>query len=285
MIRSFRHSLRPWFRQFENRLRFPRTVIGRDTFIERGSRIDRKAVIGSRCAIFSSEVTGASALGSQVQIARGCRVGDSRLSTGCRLAAHSQVYQSHLDAHVAVQEQCQLTQVRVGRCSYIAREAYLNDVTAGSFCSIGPRTLIGFGEHPHDFVSTSPAFYSTRAQCGITFASEDSFVERRPIRLGHDVWIGAQVFIRDGVSIGNGAIVAAGAVVTADVPPYAIVAGVPARFLRSRFSDETTAELQALGWWDWQEEKLHAGQPFMAARDPGAFLDWARRNTPFEPKH
>ena len=64
---------------------------------------------------------------------------------------------------------------------------------------------------------------------------EQGFEEERPVYIGNDVWIGDRVLIFPGVHIGDGSIIAAGAVVTKDVPPYSIVAGVPARKIRDRF--------------------------------------------------
>jgi len=74
--------------------------------------------------------------------------------------------------------------------------------------------------------------------------------------VGNDVWIGNGAKIRGGVSIGNGAVVGAGAVVTKDVDPYAVVAGVPAEFIRYRFDESVRRRLEATRWWDWPEEKL-----------------------------
>jgi serine acetyltransferase len=70
------------------------------------------------------------------------------------------------------------------------------------------------------------------------------------------VWIGHGAIILPGVKIGHGAVVAAGAVVSRDVPPHAIVAGVPARFLKWRFPPEISQRILALAWWDWEHERL-----------------------------
>ena len=68
--------------------------------------------------------------------------------------------------------------------------------------------------------------------------------------IGNDVWIGLNATILDGVTIGDGAIVAAGAVVTKDVPPYAVVAGVPAKIIKYRFTESQIDFLLKFRWWE-----------------------------------
>lgn len=77
------------------------------------------------------------------------------------------------------------------------------------------------------------------------------FISNAPVTVGNDVWIGQGVFIKSGVSIGDGAIIAARSVVTRDVEPYAIVAGVPAKRLRSRFDDELVKRFLDIKWWNY----------------------------------
>lgn len=70
--------------------------------------------------------------------------------------------------------------------------------------------------------------------------------------VGNDVWLGYEALVMPGVRIGDGVIVAARAVVTADVGPYTVVGGNPARPIRRRFSDEVIEELLHIRWWDWE---------------------------------
>jgi chloramphenicol O-acetyltransferase type B len=194
------------------------------------------------------------------------------------------LFNSTLADHVQLQRQTTVTDTNIARYTYVARHAYLNLVTIGSFCSVGPSVLAGLGEHPIDLGTTSPAFYSTRRQCGASFARVDHFPERRPIIVGNDVWLGARAFIRDGVTIGDGAIIAAGAVVTHDVPPYAIVGGTPAKLIRLRFAEPIILRLQSVAWWTWPDERLREAQPFLASRNINAFLDWAETIAPSAPE-
>src|SRR5690606_12842951 len=121
-----------------------------------------------------------------------------------------------------------------------ARNTQISDARIGRFCSIGSDARIGLGgTHPTDRVSTHPAFYSPMPRSQLTFAQKASFEEYPgSVIIGNDVWIGAGATIVDGVSIGDGAIVAARSMVTKDVPPYAIVGGVPSKLIRYRIPEE-----------------------------------------------
>ena len=150
-----------------------------------------------------------------------------------------------------------LDNVKLGNFTYVAENTYINYATIGHFCSIGPFTKIGLGKHPtKTFVSTHPMFFSPHKQAQISLVKKSLFDEEEPIIIGNDVWIGSSVLITDGVHIGDGAVIAAGAVVTKDVPPYAIVGGIPAKVIKYRFNDETIEQLLQAKWWNWNFEKI-----------------------------
>lgn len=150
---------------------------------------------------------------------------------------------------------------QVGDCeiddfTYIGSNAVINMTKIGKFCSIGPNFFCGFGVHPTNGISTSPAFYSTNNQCGISFSTENKIIENLPITIGNDVFIGMNVTVLDGIKIGDGAVIGAGAVVSKDIPPYAIAVGGPVQVIKYRFDEQTIEELLKIKWWDFEPEKL-----------------------------
>ena len=131
-------------------------------------------------------------------------------------------------------------------------------LTIGPFCAFahGVRIFMNGGTHAMDGFSTFPFnIFGHGWEDGFDPATWDA-VRKGDTVIGPDVWIGDHATVMPGVTIGAGAIVAAMSVVTKDVPPYAIVAGNPARAVRARFGEDTVRRLLAVAWWDWDAAKV-----------------------------
>lgn len=174
-----------------------------------------------------------------------------------------------------IKERVAFSDSQLGDYSYVERQAEVIYAKIGKFCCIAANARINALEHPLERVSQHKMTY--RANEYFLGAKLDSeFRARRQGKLvetGNDVWIGHGAIIKPGVKIGHGAVVAAGAIVTRDVPAYAIVAGVPARFLRWRFEPKVSARIIALAWWDWEHDRLAAAVEDMRLLSADAFVE------------
>ena len=134
---------------------------------------------------------------------------------------------------------------------------FLHNVTIGRYCCLAAGIWIAPQDHPLKWLTSSSIVYGTSLFNWFKRNGHDKRVTPRfhdhtkPVEIGNDVWIGHGVFVKGGVKIGDGAVVAAQAVVTKDVPPYAVVGGVPAKVIKYRFDEETIKELLELKWWDY----------------------------------
>lgn len=154
--------------------------------------------------------------------------------------------------------------LQIGKMSYIRSDSeLLNVARIGRFCSIGNGVVIGQERtgHPLDWVSSHPFQFTGTA---LQYVGEG-----KPVEIGHDVWIGREAMILEGVNVATGAVIAARALVTRDVPPYAVVAGTPARVLRYRHPPQVIAALLASAWWDLPVSVLRD----LPLNDPRSFLN------------
>jgi virginiamycin A acetyltransferase len=125
----------------------------------------------------------------------------------------------------------------------------------GRFCSIasGATFVLNGGNHLTETVSSYPfAIFGS----GWEHAMPEAWPNRGDIVVGHDVWIGFGATLMPGVTVGDGAVIAARSVVASDVPPYAVVAGNPARVVRLRHPEADVARLLQVRWWDWPVERI-----------------------------
>ena len=150
-----------------------------------------------------------------------------------------------------------LNNSHIGKYTRIGLHSEVTNATVGNFSVIAMDTVVGAGAHPTNLMSPHLIFYKKGAwQWHEDWIGKIDFNENKPIHIGNDVWIGRRCIIMDGVTIGDGAFVAAGAIVTKDVPPFAIVGGIPAKVIKYRFPEEVIKKLMEIQWWNLPDEEI-----------------------------
>ncbi len=174
------------------------------------------------------------------------------------------VRDSQLGRYTEIGARTQFAESQLGDYSYIVNDGDVIYTAIGKFCSIAAHVRINPGNHPMERASQAHFTYRSSAYWPGLEKDECEFFDWRrsqPVSIGHDVWIGHGAIVLPGISIGTGAVLAAGAVVTKDVPGYTIVAGVPAKPIRRRFTPDIEAAFIELAWWDWSHERLREALP------------------------
>lgn len=187
---------------------------------------------------------------------QGARVKNSQLGEHCSVGNFSRVDDSILDDFIRIDRNNHIYSSQLGRHTYTGMGTVIMCAELGAFCSISWNVSIGGADHDYTRVTQHAFLYNNLDGIrpdGIE-CPYDRFANK--LQIGSDVWVAAGAVITRGVKIGHGAVVAANAVVTKDVPPYAVVAGSPARIIKYRFSEEIIGLLLEIEWWNWPLETI-----------------------------
>lgn len=209
----------------------------------------------------------------------------------CSFYRGSRVKRSSFEGHNVVGRNAFIADSQIGYGTFVGHNSNVISCRIGRYCAVGFTTSIG--AHPlHGVASIHPALYSAKGQYGFTYVDKNYFEEysyadeanKKAIVIGNDVWItpGATKIVQN-ITIGDGAVVMLDAVVTKNVPPYAIVGGIPAKIIGYRFTEGQIAFLLKLKWWDRGEDwiKSHAAhfrdiarlQEIVLKEEPDLFQD------------
>ncbi len=236
-------------------------------FIRRWIRSRNEIQTGAKIGA-ANNITG-SAIGGTAVVGAGCQINDSRLVGSVVIGDENFLDDAKLTGFVTVGRGCRIYGCEAGGNVIIGDFTSLwgpnlhissnsiYQVEIGKFCSVGRSVSIQAFNHNYKKATTY-------------FIGKNVFNERwndertgkGHIRIGNDVWVGAHSMVLTGVTIGHGALIAANSVVTTDVPPYAIVAGSPAKVIAYRFSAEIIEKMLELKWWDWPLVKIKSNKDF-----------------------
>lgn len=139
---------------------------------------------------------------------------------------------------------------------------FSGNVVIGRFCSIASHVKIMGGNHPMERFTTHMLTYNgdfdryARTEFNSEWILKPFDTTQKNPVIGNDVWIGNDVVLKGGITIGDGAVIAANSVVTKDVPPYAVVGGIPARVIKYRFNTDVVKELLSIKWWEYNYPDL-----------------------------
>ncbi len=139
----------------------------------------------------------------------------------------------------------------------------------GRYCAIGADVKI---------ITSNHKISHANLQCSLQNKLEAQDLEYTlgDVEIANNVWIGDSVTILTGVNVGNGAVIGANAVVTRNVPPYAVVAGCPAKAIRFRFDKHIFNQLETIAWWNWPQDKIMRNKAFfdldLTSLDPATDL-------------
>jgi virginiamycin A acetyltransferase len=220
-------------------------------YIESGSEIPQETIIKK------------SKLSGEIDIKKGATITLSALSGKVRLGKDCKLSSATIQGNVKVGEYCKIMggvalygNISIGNNTSINgpntdMRCAVNSISIGSFCSIARNVI--FQEFNHDFSQLTSYFIHTNI---IKKNRDFDIVSKGGITLGHDVWIGTHSVILSGANIGTGAVIAANSVVVGCVPPYAIVAGSPAKVIKYRFDEDVIDELLASKWWERSHSEI-----------------------------
>lgn len=195
-----------------------------------------------------------SQISHEVCIYRNAFIDSTVLGEKSSIGDDTTIVRCQIGKSVIINRRSYLNDTILGDYSYAGINTTINWSCIGKFCSIGRNVDIGGFNHNYEKVTTLPLFRLEQMIASDKKLRTSNINAESYCMIGNDVWIAAGVNVLHKVSIGDGAVIGAGSVVTKDVPPFAVVAGNPAKILKFRFSENHIKNLLKIKWWNWPDE-------------------------------
>ena len=204
----------------------------------------------------------ANEINSSALICRDVQINSSSVGIKAVVGDLSRLNNSRVGDYCSIDRQNFVLNSKVGDYSYTGPWCMIFHCSIGKFCSISYGVTIGPPEHNYRLLSTHPFIYRSKYD----FFGDDQAIQQqrfeKEINIGNDVWCGCNSVIARGVNVGDGAVIGANSFVNKDVPPYAIVAGSPAKIIKYRFREDIVNELVKIKWWDLPKNKIQQCKKF-----------------------
>lgn len=210
------------------------------------SHISTNALIEPFCRVIDSEI------GDKNILYKGSIIDKSILKENVFVSDYSKIDNSTLENYSRVGKLNHLYFVSLGKHTYTGQDTVIMHSEIGAFTSISWGVTIGAGEHDYKRITSHCFLYNSYDQLNKGASYYNRF--EKQCKIGNDVWIGANSTILRGIEVSDGAIIGANSVVTKSVPPYAIVAGNPAKIIKYRFDDEIIKILCEIKWWNLDDK-------------------------------
>ena len=195
-----------------------------------------------------------SQLAENIRVYNHAKINNSKINEGVSVGDYTVIVNSEIGQFSEIDRRNYIHNSIIDKFTYTCWNTYIGYAEIGKFCSISRNVDIGGQDHNYRTVSTMPAEKILQMKTG----ERPIWNNMQKVYIGNDVWIGqgATILGKNGTIISDGAVIASGAVVCKDIGPYEIWAGVPARFVKYRFSKKWIKKLLQIKWWDFPSDLL-----------------------------